>query len=72
LTERWSIEIGDLTISNVEKDRLLRLKSQDFAESLHYKTFTLQLTKGRFRYLSVVKSKDLIKDFTMTLIVEVK
>jgi len=28
-SERWSIEIGDLTISNNEKDNLVSLRTQD-------------------------------------------
>lgn len=71
-SERWSIEIGDLSISNIQKDKVVSLKAQDLQESLNYKGFTFQLTKGRFRYLSASQNRDLIRDFTMILLIEAK
>lgn len=56
----------------MDKDNRMKLKTQDFLDSLYYKNFTLKLTKGRFRYLSQTQNKDLIKDFTMTLLFSIK
>ncbi len=56
----------------MDKDNRMKLKTQDFLDSLYYKNFTLKLTKGRFRYLSQTQNKDLIKDFTMTLLFAIK
>lgn len=68
LSERWSIEIGDLLISNLESDLILHDSTTNpKLESLNYKGFTIKLTKGRFRYLGGLQNKDLIKDFTMNL-----